>query len=257
MSQQQLLITIIGTTITFAMTVIGASLVFFIRSEESPRINTLVLGFSSGVMIAASVWSLLIPSLEEGALLWGKLSWIPAATGFIAGGLFMVIADKLIPSREELPQLHKPSKLFVAVLVHNIPEGLAVGFAFGSAITSADNAAFFTALGLAVGIAIQNLPEGAAVSLPMRSVTGKPLKAFGYGVISGAVEPVFALLGILLATSIASIQPWLLAFSAGAMIFVVAEDLIPDSKLESNPKLGAWGVMLGFAIMMILDVTLG
>lgn len=153
--------------------------------------------------------------------------------------------------------LKKPMKMFLAVTIHNIPEGLAVGFAFGAASVIGEKSAYLAALGLAVGMAIQNFPEGAAVSLPMKTVTGSKLKAFAYGTFSGAVEPVFALIGYMLASEIEILQPWLLAFAAGAMIFVVVEDLIPDSKMEEHPHLGTWGIMGGFVIMMILDVALG
>lgn len=256
MTEQQMIVTVIGTLITFLMTAAGSALVFLIKSR-SPKTNTIVLGFSSGVMIAASVWSLLLPSLEQAQIYFEDFNYIPTCVGFLLGGMFMVIADKLTHQSNIETVLRKPSKLFVAVLVHNIPEGLAVGFAFGFAMTTGSDAAYYSALALSVGIAIQNLPEGLAVALPFKSATNSRAKGFFYGVISGTVEPLFAVVGILMASFLTAIQPWLLAFSAGAMIFVVAEDLIPDSKLESNPKLGAWGVMLGFALMMILDVALG
>jgi ZIP family zinc transporter len=148
-------------------------------------------------------------------------------------------------------------KLFFAVTLHNIPEGLALGFAFGAAAVSGDTAAYISALGLAIGIGIQNFPEGAAISLPMRQVTGNSKKAFLFGMGSGVVEPLSAIVGFLLASHLIVLQPWLLAFSAGAMLFVVAEDLIPDANLSENPHTGTWGFMIGFIIMMILDVALG
>ena len=257
--------TILGFSIIFVMTTLGALLVFFFKKEISPKANTLFLGFASGVMIAASVWSLLIPSIEGAAEGFGALSFIPAAGGFLLGGLFLVLIDRVIPhlhkgtNEEEGPHVawKKSSKLFLAVTIHNIPEGLAVGFAFGAAAASGQTAAYIAALGLAIGIGIQNLPEGAAVALPMRGVTGSRPKAFLYGMGSGAVEPVFAIVGYFLAASLAAAQPWFLAFAAGAMIFVVAEDLIPDAKLTEHPHLGTWGVMVGFVLMMILDVALG
>lgn len=257
--------TALGFTIIFAMTALGSALVFFFKKEISPKANTLFLGFASGVMIAASVWSLLIPAIDGAEETYGDLSFIPAVIGFIAGGLFLVLLDKIVPhihkgtSEEEGPhvRLKRSVKLFLAVTIHNIPEGLAVGFAFGAAAALGEQAAFVSALALAVGMGIQNLPEGAAVALPMKNETGSRLKAFGYGAASGAVEPVFATVGYFLAAYLTAAQPYFLSFAAGAMIFVVAEDLIPDSKLSEHPHLGAWGAMAGFAIMMILDVALG
>lgn len=258
------LMTIIGICFIFIMTTLGASVVFFFKGDISQKVNTLFLGFASGIMIAASIWSLLLPAIEASAS-YGNLNWLPAVIGFIIGGLFLVLLDKLIPhfhkgaSEDEGPRvaLKKSTKLFFAVTIHNIPEGLAVGFAFGAAALIGTNAAFISALGLAIGIGVQNLPEGAAIALPMKNVTGNRGKAFLYGMGSGVVEPLFAIIGYFLATYITILQPWLLAFAAGAMIFVVAEDLIPDAKLTENPHLGTWGVMVGFAVMMILDVALG
>ncbi len=257
-------ITLLGISFIFIMTTLGSALVFFFKKDISPKANTLFLGFASGVMIAASVWSLLIPSID-GATAYGNLNWMPAALGFLIGGLFLVFLDKAVPhfhsatNEEEGPHisLKKSTKLFLAVMIHNIPEGLAVGFAFGAALSSGGSGGYISALGLALGIGIQNLPEGAAVSLPMKVSTGSRLKAFLYGMGSGAVEPVSAIIGLVLASALSAIQPWLLAFAAGAMIFVVAEDLIPEAKLEEHPHLGTWGVMLGFTVMMVLDVALG
>ncbi len=261
----QTLIVAIGISVIFVMTTLGSALVFFFKKEISPKVNTLFLGFASGIMIAASVWSLLIPALEDAEGAWGSWSFVPAAVGFLLGGLFLVLLDKLVPhfhrgtNEVEGPRssLKKSTKLFLAVMIHNIPEGLAVGFAFGGALVGGEAGGLTAALGLAIGIGIQNFPEGAAVSLPMKGVTGSRSKAFFYGMGSGAVEPVSAVLGLLLATALTSIMPWLLAFAAGAMIFVVAEDLIPDAKLNEHPHLGTWGVMVGFVLMMILDVALG
>lgn len=256
--------TILGFTIIFAATAAGAALVFLFKKGISPGLNTLFLGFAAGIMTAASVWSLLLPSIE-GASGYGVWSFVPAAAGFLIGGAFLVLIDKLIPhvhqgtaEEEGLPNhLKKSVKLFLAVTIHNIPEGLAVGFAFGSAAALGEYGAYISALGLAIGMAIQNFPEGAAVALPLKEVTGSRAKAFLYGAGSGAVEPVFAVVGYFLAAGLSAAQPWFLSFAAGAMIFVVAEDLIPDAKLSEHPHLGTWGVMLGFALMMTLDVALG
>ena len=258
-------LTAVGFTIIFASTTLGSALVFLFKKEISGKLNTLFLGFAAGVMVAASVWSLLIPSLEGAEEGFGDLSFIPAVVGFILGGVFLVIIDKLVPhihggtnEEEGLPNhLKKPVKLFLAVTIHNIPEGLAVGFAFGAAAALGDHGSFATAFGLAVGMAIQNFPEGAAISLPMKAATGSKGKAFLYGTGSGVVEPVFAVVGYFLAANLTSAQPWLLAFAAGAMIFVVIEDLIPDARLSEHPHLGTWGAMIGFVVMMTLDVALG
>lgn len=256
--------TILGFLIIFASTTLGSALVWFFKKDISEKANTLILGFASGVMIAASVWSLIIPSIE-GASDWGTWSFVPALIGFLAGGLFLVLLDKVVPhfhkgtSEEEGPKvaLDKPAKMFLAVTIHNVPEGLAVGFAFGAAATIGESGAYISALGLAIGMAIQNFPEGAAVALPMKAATGSRMKAFLYGTASGAVEPIAATVGYFLAAALTAAQPWFLAFAAGAMIFVVAEDLIPDAHLDSHPHLGTWGVMIGFAVMMVLDVALG
>lgn len=259
------LLTVIGFLFIFLMTTAGSAMVFLFGQSVSHRFNALFLGFAAGIMIAASVWSLLLPSIEMAGATFGSLAWLPAAVGFVAGGLFLVLIDKVIPhfhsatNQEEGPHSHarKSIKLFLAVTIHNIPEGLAVGFAFGAAAAAGGEGAYMAALGLAIGIGVQNFPEGAAVSLPMRSVTGSRSKAFWYGTGSGAVEPVAAVAGYALASSLTVLQPWLLAFAAGAMIFVVAEDLIPDAYLADYPHLGTWGVMTGFVVMMILDVALG
>lgn len=256
--------TVVGFIIIFALNTFGSAFVFFFKKDVSPKVNTLFLGFAAGVMVAASFFSLLLPAFE-GADSWGMWSFIPVVAGFILGGVFLVVLDKIVPhvhfGTNEEEGLHsslkKPMKLFFAVMLHNIPEGLAVGFAFGAAATLGTDGAYLAALALSIGIGIQNFPEGAAVALPLRNATGSRLKAFGYGTLSGAVEPLFAVIGYFLAAYLQAAQPWLLAFAAGAMIFVVAEDIIPDAKLEEHPHLGTWGVMAGFAVMMVLDVVFG
>lgn len=262
---------IIGIAFIFFMTSLGSALVFFFKKDISPKLNTLFLGFAAGIMLAAAIWSLLIPSINhsEESGTYGTLAWLPAAIGFLCGGGLMILMDKIVPhfhqgtNLEEGPHssLKKATKMFFAVTIHNIPEGLAVGFAFGTASSVTDpmlkTAAIAAALGLAIGMGIQNLPEGTAVSLPMKTLTGSRLKAFGYGVASGAVEPIFAIAGFFLATQIGVLHPWLLSLSAGAMVFVVVEDLIPDSKLSENSHIGTWAILLGFMLMMILDVAFG
>ena len=259
------LITVLGFSIIFIMTTLGASLVFFFKKDISQSVNSLLLGLAGGIMVAASIWSLIIPSIDMSETTFGKFAWFPAATSIIIGGLMLALLDKIVPHmhngthQEEGPRSHfsKSMKLFFAVTLHNIPEGLAVGFAFGAAAVAGDTASYISALGLAIGIGIQNFPEGAAVSLPMKQVTGSSKKAFLFGMGSGVVEPLSAIVGFFLASHLIVLQPWLLAFSAGAMLFVVAEDLIPDANLSENPHTGTWGFMIGFIIMMILDVALG
>ena len=258
-------LTIIGFTIIFLATTAGSALVYCFRGDISKRTNSILLGFAAGVMIAASVWSLLLPSIGEAEAMFGNFAWLPAATSFLLGGLFVMLLDHIIPhfhagtNQEEGPHssARKSTKLFLAVTIHNIPEGLAVGLAFGAAAVSAEPGAMYSALGLAIGMAIQNFPEGAAIALPMKSATRSKHKAFLFGMGSGAVEPLAAIVGYLLASEVSILHPWMLGFAAGAMIFVVAEDLIPDSNLSEHPHAGTWGVMLGFVIMMVLDVALG
>ncbi len=254
-------ITIIGVSFIFIMTTLGSAIVFLFKKNISDKINSLFLGFASGLMIAASVWSLIIPSIEQAEYL-GNLNFLPACIGIILGCLFLVVMDKLIPkilNKDDKKQtkLKKSTKLFLAVTLHNIPEGLAVGLAFGNAFIMAETSAFYSALWLAIGIGIQNFPEGAAISLPMKEELGSRKKAFLYGTISGIVEPIMALIGIWLSTSLSHLMPWFLAFSAGAMLFVVAEELLPDAKSAYPTNIGTWGFIVGFVLMMILDVALG
>lgn len=259
------LTTILGFSIIFIMTTLGSSLVFFFKNDITKKVNSFLLGLAGGIMVAASIWSLIIPSIEMSEVTFGKLAWFPAAMSITLGGLALALLDKIVPHihngthQEEGPKSHfsKSMKLFFAVTLHNIPEGLAVGFAFGAAAVTGENASYISALGLAIGIGIQNFPEGAAISLPMKQVMRSSKKAFLFGMGSGIVEPISAIIGFLLASHLIVLQPWLLAFSAGAMLFVVAEDLIPDANISENPHNGTWGFMFGFIIMMILDVALG
>ena len=239
-------ITFFGIFFIFFMTILGSSVVFLFKEKVSDKVNKVFIGLSSGIMIAASIWSLLIPAIEK-ASIYKWASMLPVCIGFILGGLFLVCIDKLIPSDG-----NKSNRLFLSILIHNIPEGLAVGVAFGSAYLIGTYSSFLTALGLALGIGFQNLPEGAAISLPLKNEYGNR-KAFLYGVISGIVEPIAAIIGIVLSMQVTYLMPWLLAFAAGAMIFVVIEELIP----ESHSKQGTWALMFGFMLMMLLDVLLG
>ena len=258
--------TVLGFALIFIATAAGASVVFFFKKEISPKLNTLILGFAAGIMIAASVWSLIIPSLEGAEEGYGDLSWLPAATGILAGGIFLTLLDKIIPhfhsgTKEDegvnTGKVNMSTKLFLAVTIHNIPEGLAAGVVFGAAAAVGTESAYLSALVLAIGMAVQNFPEGVAVALPLHAATGSKTKAFLYGATSGIGEPTFEIFGFFLPSFVEALQPWLLAFAAGAMIFVVAEDLIPDAKLQEHPHLGTWGVVAGFVLMMVLDVALG
>ena len=259
-----ILLAFIGTMITFLATVIGSAFVFFFRNGISPFYQRICLGFAAGVMIAASVWSLLIPAIEM-AEEQGEIGWIPAAGGFILGGLFLYILDKMLPHLHLMSgltegpstQLKKSTLLFLAVTLHNIPEGLAVGLSFALAAREGSSLSLSAALVLAIGIGLQNLPEGAAISLPLRKQGVSSQKAFAFGALSGIVEPIAGVLGAILVGSIISIMPWFLAFAAGAMIYVVVEELIPEAQLGEHSDSGTLGVMIGFLIMMILDIALG
>ncbi|MFA5659301.1 MAG: ZIP family metal transporter [Oscillospiraceae bacterium] len=254
-----------GTGFTFLMTTAGAAMVFFFRKKSSDNIQRIFLGFAAGVMIAASVWSLLIPAIES-AEESGKIGWIPAAGGFVFGGIFLFVLDNLLPhlhpgSNEPegiSSSLKRTTLLVFAVTLHNIPEGMAVGLSFALAAQhNADPAMLAGAMALAVGMGIQNFPEGAAISLPLRQEGMKTAKAFVCGSLSGIVEPIFGILTVIIAGSITPLMPWLLAFAAGAMVYVVVEELIPEAHLGEHSHSGTFGVMAGFIIMMILDVALG
>lgn len=228
------------------------------------KIEKLLLGFAAGVMIAASIWSLLIPAIEM-AESQNKIAWIPAVIGFLLGILFLLILDSLIPHlhlETNKPEgmrtkLKNSTMLVLAVTLHNIPEGMAVGVTFAGAIIGNAGITMAGALALAIGIAIQNFPEGAIISMPLKSEGMSKTKAFIYGTLSGIVEPIGAVITILLINTVIPILPYLLAFAAGAMLYVVVEELIPESQAGEHSNIGTIGVAIGFAIMMILDVALG
>lgn len=254
-----------GTGFTFLMTTLGAAVVFFFRRRTSDHMQRIFMGFAAGVMIAASVWSLLIPSIEE-ATAQGGIGWLPAAGGFVLGIAFLMGLDCLLPhlhpSQAEpegvSTSLKRTTLLVFAVTLHNIPEGMAVGLSFALAAQHGGDAALYAAaMALAIGIGIQNFPEGAAISLPLRQEGMKPGKAFLCGSLSGLVEPVFGILTVLVAGGIQPVMPWLLAFAAGAMLYVVVEELIPEAHLGDHSNIGTLGVMAGFLVMMVLDVALG
>jgi zinc transporter, ZIP family len=258
---------LIGTLFTWFLTALGASMVFFFKTINRKVLDSM-LGFAAGVMIAASFWSLLAPAIEMAEDTSGLPSWIPATVGFLLGGIFLWIADRLIPhlhlgyptsEAEGIKTSWQRSILLVlAITLHNIPEGLAVGVAFGALGADLPSASLAGAVALAIGIGIQNFPEGAAVSVPLRREGLSRAKSFWYGQLSGMVEPIAGLLGAAAVLFIRPILPYALAFAAGAMIFVVVEELIPESQLDKlSTDFSTAGAMLGFAIMMTLDVALG
>ena len=255
----------VGTGFTFFMTSLGAAMVFFFRKSVSPGIQRIFLGFAAGVMIAASVWSLLIPAMEEAEAA-GQSGLLPAVGGFLLGVAFLILLDSLLPhlhagssQPEGLKSSWKRTTLLVfAVTLHNIPEGMAVGLSFALAAQHAgEAAALSSAAALALGIGIQNFPEGAAISLPLRQEGMSTGQAFLRGSLSGIVEPIFGILVVLAAGSIEPLMPWLLSFAAGAMMYVVVEELIPEAHLGDHSNIGTLGVMAGFLLMMALDVALG
>lgn len=254
----------IGLLIPFLGTTLGAATVFLMRNKMNPKVEKLLLGFASGVMIAASVWSLLIPSINM-ATEQNKLAWMPAAIGFIFGIVFLLILDSLIPhlhlnnNKQEgiKAKLKKTTMMVFAVTLHNIPEGMAVGVTFAGAIIGNTGITMAGAFALALGIAIQNFPEGAIISMPLKSEGMSKPKAFLYGTLSGIVEPIGAVITILLTNAVVPILPYLLSFAAGAMIYVVVEELIPELQSGEHSNIGTIGVAIGFVIMMILDVALG
>lgn len=251
-----------GTGFTFLMTALGAALVFFFRGTIRAGVQRVFLGFAAGVMIAASVWSLLIPAIEQGEAA-GLPGWLPAGGGFLLGVGFLMLLDSVMPHLHPgaptpegaATSLRRTTLLMLAVTLHNIPEGMAVGLSF--ALAAQDGTGTAAALALALGMGIQNLPEGAAISLPLRQEGLPAWKCFVYGSLSGLVEPVFGVLVVLAAGGIQPLMPWLLAFAAGAMMYVVVEELIPEAHLGEHSNVGTLGVMAGFLVMMLLDVALG
>ena len=248
----------------FIGTTFGALSVFLLKNELKPSVEKLFLGFASGVMIAASVWSLIIPSINHSENM-GKLAFIPAVVGIALGMLFLLLLDKIIPhlhlnsDEPEGPasKLKKTTMLVLAVTLHNIPEGMAVGVVVAGFMTGTSGVTAASAVALAIGIAIQNFPEGAIISLPLKSEGSSKFKSFLYGMLSGIVEPIAAIITILLSSYIFPVLPYLLSFAAGAMIYVVVDELIPESAQGSHSNIGTIGFGFGLIIMMILDVALG
>ena len=254
----------VGLLIPFLGTALGSAMVFFMRKEMNKKVQKLLLGFAAGVMIAASFWSLIIPSMDM-AEEQGKITWLPAAIGFSLGILFLLALDHIIPHlhlKKDKPEgirskLKNSTMMVLAVTLHNIPEGMAVGVVFAGMMSQETGITFLGAVALAIGIAIQNFPEGAIISMPLRAEGVSKSKAFLYGMLSGVVEPIGAIITILITNTVLPILPYILSFAAGAMIYVVVEELIPEAQEGEHTDIGTIGVAIGFVLMMILDVALG
>ncbi len=253
----------IGVLLPFLGTSLGAAMVFILKDKISDSVQRMLTGFAAGVMVAASFWSLLQPALESSEGM-GKLSFIPAAVGFLVGMGFLLLLDTVTPHMhlDEKPEgpkstLKRTTKLILAVTLHNIPEGMAVGVVYAGWVAGDTGVSRAAALALALGIALQNFPEGAIVSMPLRSAGMPKAKTFWYGVLSGIVEPIAALITIVAASAVISILPYMLAFAAGAMFYVVVEELIPEMSEGEHSNVGTIAFALGFVLMMVLDVALG
>lgn len=255
---------VLGLLIPLLGTVLGSAFVFFMKDKMPDRVQKALLGFASGVMVAASVWSLLMPSMDMCTTM-GKLSVMPAAVGFLLGVGFLLLIDYITPhlhpgdNSPEGPHSHlsRTTMLSLAVTIHNLPEGMAVGVVLAGAMQGGAGITAAAALAMSLGIAIQNIPEGAIISMPMRAAGNSRLKAFIIGGLSGVVEPVGGIIVILLASLMTPVLPYLLAFAAGAMLYVVVEELIPETSEGEHSNLGVIGFAIGFALMMVLDVVLG
>lgn len=256
---------LLATLFTWGVTALGAAMVFFFK-EINRKILNAMLGFAAGVMIAASFWSLLSPSIEMASAA-GMIPWLPAVVGFLVGGGFLWVVDQIMPhlhlgSENNEPEgiktsLRRSVLLVLAITLHNIPEGLAVGVAFGAVASGFPEASLAGAIALGIGIGLQNFPEGAAVSIPLRREGLSRTKSFLYGQASGIVEPIAGVIGALAVITMKPILPYALAFAAGAMIYVVVEELIPEAQQDKQTDVATIGAMLGFALMMFLDVALG
>ena len=250
--------------IPFIGTTLGAACVFFLKDKINPKLEKTLLGFAGGVMIAASIWSLIIPSIESSKDQYGKFSWFPALIGFAIGIIFLLIIDSIVPhlhAGAKEPEgikskLSKSTTLVLAVTIHNIPEGMAVGVVLAGAVYGNSLISLSSALVLAIGIAIQNFPEGAIISMPLYAEGMNKPKSFLLGVLSGVVEPIAALLTIVFVQFVTPILPYILAFAAGAMVYVVVEELIPESQMHSHTNWPTIAFSIGFVLMMILDVAL-
>lgn len=249
---------LVALLIPFAGTALGSAFVFFMRGDLPVQLTKILLGFASGVMVAASVWSLLIPAMEMDGGIW------PVTAGLLAGFAFLLLIDYITPhlhasGEEEGPhsKLSKTAKLALAVTIHNLPEGMAVGVAIAGALSADVGMSVAGAIALSLGIAIQNVPEGAIISMPLRAAGNSRSRAFGVGALSGIVEPIGGALVLLLASVVTPMMPYLLSFAAGAMLYVVVEELVPEASLGEHSNLATVGFAIGFALMMVLDVVMG
>lgn len=269
MTQNVVLLALLAGLFTWGCTILGSAIVFFF-TEVSRKLLDVMMGFAAGVMIAASFWSLLAPAIDYAQADYGELAWLPAAVGFLLGGFSLRLINALVPHLhlgkdvseaegiQPKKKLSKTALLFLAITIHNFPEGLAIGITFGAlASGNMTNSALIGAIGLAIGIGLQNIPEGAALSIPIRADGSSRWRAFFMGAMSAIVEPIGAVLGAALVIVMLQIIPYALAFAAGAMIFVVVEELIPESQTHGNTNIATLGLMIGFVIMMVMDVALG
>ena len=251
-----ILYSIVGILIPFLGTSFGSFFVFFLKENLNEKIQKMIVGFAGGVMIAASIWSLVIPSIEM-AEQQCVIAWLPASIGLILGVAFLIIINNLAKKIESKKNGKKLNMLMFSVTLHNIPEGMAVGVAFAGYLAGNTGISLIAAMVLALGIAIQNIPEGAIISIPLKLEGTKKTKAFILGILSGIVEPIASIITILLINLVVPLLPYLLSFAAGAMIFVVVEELVPEIHIGKKSALGVMGVIIGFVVMMILDVALG
>ncbi len=251
-----ILYSILGIAIPFIGTSLGSFFVFFMKKNMSDKFQKMTVGFAAGVMIAASVWSLILPSVEM-AENQGKIAWLPATVGLVLGVVFLILINNLASKLETRRNGKKLNMLLFSVTLHNIPEGMAVGVCFAGFLSGNAGIELFEAMLLAIGIAIQNIPEGAIISMPLKMQGTGKRKAFIYGVLSGIVEPISAIITVLLINIVVPILPYLLSFAAGAMLYVVVEELIPEIHCGKKSALGVIGFTVGFAVMMILDIALG
>lgn len=246
---------VLGMIIPFMGTVVGSALVFFMNGKLSEKLEKLLLGFSAGVMVAASIWSLLIPAIEQGSRL-GVWSFVPALIGLVLGFCALLMFDVFIEKCERKTENTKTDKMFFAMTLHNIPEGLAVGVAIAGFFYGDIGLSFASVITLSIGIAVQNIPEGAIVSMPLRNLGHLKRKAFFKGVVSGIVEPISAVVAFLITGVVRSILPYILALAAGSMLYVVVTELVPESQEGGFSKVATLGFVLGFVLMMTLDVAL-
>jgi len=244
---------ITGITFTFLMATLGAALVYCFKSELCEKTKTTVFGLSSGIMLAASVWSLLLPSMTQAEEIYGRWSFLPVLFGISLGACALAVLSSIeIKGKALSVEDKRVRKLFLSMTLHNIPEGLSVGFALGVALSLSNTIAYISALGLALGVGLQNLPESLALALPIEAVTGSKRKAFIFTLLSSAIEPVFAIGGYFFAAHLSIVQPWLLAFAGGAMLYVIFDDLLVECLIADN-SLGSWMVLSGFTIMTVIE----